>query len=179
MEEICKEIAPKIMPIMLPKALENFLMKIPEKERDKLIMDIVDIIVSKTDNQEISSKFVKEFESILNIKGLKIHSRGGKGAIKEKISPMDTFLSGLCGCIAIAVGNTLLEKNIEADINVKGSVEKNFEKGCIEKIKLDIYVKPKKDVNKEELKTLVLKGSNKCLISNSLKCEVIKNVIIE
>ncbi|CAB3288452.1 protein of unknown function [Methanocaldococcus lauensis] len=95
---------------------------------------------------------------------------------------MDLFLSGLCGCITIAVGRTLSENNIDADVTVKvSSIEKSFENGCIEKISLDIIVNVdnKDNINEEELKELVLNGSKKCLISNSLKCEVEKNVIIK
>ena len=177
--DIAKEMAPKMMPKMMPLALEKFLDKIPENERKEFIAKIVDIIVSKDEKKEISAEFLDMFEVMLNIKGLKIHSKGGKGAVNEKISPMDLFLSGLCGCICIAVGNSLKANNIDAEIKVDGKVEKSFEEGKIKKITINIHVKVNEDMDKEELKKLVLEGSKKCLISNSLNCEIEKNVIFE
>lgn len=91
--DIAKEMAPKMMPKMMPLALEKFLQYIPENERKEFIARIVDIIVSKDENKEVSAEYLDMFEALLNVKGLKIHSRGGKGAIKEKISPMDLFFS--------------------------------------------------------------------------------------
>ncbi|AIJ05650.1 hypothetical protein JH146_0804 [Methanocaldococcus bathoardescens] len=177
--DIAKEMAPKMMPKMMPLALEKFLDKIPENERKEFIAKIVDIIVNKDEKKEISAEFCDMFEVLLNIKGLKIHSRGGKGAVKEKISPMDLFLAGLCGCICIAVGNTLKSSNINAEIKVDGKVEKDFENGKIKKITINIHVKTNKDMDKEKLKELILNDSKKCLISNSLSCEIEKNVIFE
>ena len=92
---------------------------------------------------------------------------------------MDLFLAGLCGCICIAVGNTLKANNIDADIKVDGKVEKSFEEGKIKKVIINIYVKVDEDMDKEKLKELVLDGSKKCLISNSISCEIEKNVIFE
>ncbi|XRP96543.1 OsmC family protein [Methanocaldococcus sp. 16A] len=177
--DMAKEMAPKMMPKMMPLALEKFLDKIPENERKEFIAKIVDIFVSKDEKKEISAEFCDMFEVMLNIKGLKIHSRGGKGATKEKISPMDLFLAGLCGCICIAVGNTLKDNNIDAEIKVDGNVEKSFEEGKIKKIIINIHVKVNKDMDKEDLEKLILEGSKKCLISNSLNCEIEKNVIFE
>ncbi|AAB98573.1 TPA: OsmC family protein [Methanocaldococcus jannaschii] len=177
--DIAKEMAPKMMPKMMPLALEKFLQYIPENERKEFIARIVDIIVSKDENKEVSAEYLDMFEALLNVKGLKIHSRGGKGAIKEKISPMDLFLAGLCGCVCIAVGNTLKANNIDAEIKVDGKVEKSFEEGKIKKVIINIYVKVDGDIDKEKLKKLVLEGSKKCLISNSISCEIEKNVILE
>ncbi|CAB3288559.1 OsmC family protein [Methanocaldococcus lauensis] len=181
--EMAKEMAPKIMPKMMPLALEKFLDKIPENERKEFIAKIVDIIVSKNEKKEIFAEFCDMFETLLDIKGLSIHSRGGKGSTKEKISPMDLFLAGLCGCICIAVGNTLKENNIETKIKVDGAVEKSFEEGRIKKVILNIYLKidniENLNLNKEDLKKLVLNGSKKCLISNTLNCEIEKNIIFE
>ncbi len=177
--EMCEEMAPKMMPEMMPKALDKYLTKIPKDERDEFIKKIVDIIVSKTEDYEISAMFVKDFETFLNVKGLKLNSKGGKGATKESISPMDLFLAGLCGCISIAVGRTLAEKNIDGTIKVNATVKKSFEKGCIEQVTLNIHAKINDELNREELKELILEGSKKCLISNSLNCNVEKNVIIE
>ncbi len=177
--DIAKEMAPKMMPKVLPLALEKFLDKIPENERKEFIAKIVDIIVSKDENKEIFAEFCDMFEVLLNIKGLKIYSKGGKGAVKEKISPMDLFLVGLCGCICIAVGNTLKSNNIDAKIKVDGKVEKSFEEGKIKKISINIYVKTNENIDKEKLKELVLNGSKKCLINNSLNCEIEKNIIFE
>ena len=180
--DMCKEMAPKMMPEMMPKALDKFLLEIPEDKREEFIKNIVDIIVSKNNDYQIYSKYEGNFNATISVKGLKLNSKGGKGATKETISPMDLFLSGLCGCIAIAVGRTLSENNIDAaDVTVKvSSIEKSFEKGCVEKIALDIIVNVdnKDNINEEELKELVLNGSKKCLISNSLNCEIEKNVII-
>jgi uncharacterized OsmC-like protein len=177
--DIAKEMAPKMMPKMMPLALEKFLQYIPEDERKEFIAKIVDIIVSKDDKKEVFAEYSDMFEAMLNVKGLKIHSRGGKGAVKEKISPMDLFLAGLCGCICIAVGNTLKANNIDANIKVDGKVEKSFEEGKIKKVIINIYVKVDEDMDKEKLKELVLDGSKKCLISNSISCEIEKNVIFE
>ncbi len=176
--EMCKEMAPKMMPEMMPKVLDKCLMNIPEDEREEFIKKIVNIIVSKSNNCEVSATFIKDFETSLNIKGLKIHSKGGKGATKDSISPMDLFLSGLCGCVSLAVGRTLDEKGIIGTVKVDASVVKNFEKGCIEKIILNIYAKIDNS-DDEDLKEIILNGSKRCLISNSLNCEIEKNVIIE
>ena len=177
--DMCETMAPKMMPEMMPKILNKYLMNIPKNEREELIKKIVDTIVSKSDNCEVSATFVKDFETSINIKGLKVNSKGGKGATKDSISPMDLFLSGLCGCISIAVGRTLAEKGISGDIKVDASVKKSFEKGCIEKIILNIHAKIDDNSNEDELRELILNGSKKCLISNSLGCEIEKNVIIE
>ena len=173
--DTAKEIAPKMMPL----ALEKFLDKIPEDERKEFIAKIVDIIVNKDEKKEVFAEYSDMFEAMLNVKGLKIHSKGGKGAVKEKISPMDLFLAGLCGCICIAVGNTLKANNIDADIRVDGKVEKSFEEGKIKKVIINIYAKVDEDVDKEKLKELILEGSKKCLISNTLNCNIEKNVIFE
>ncbi|WP_018153904.1 OsmC family protein [Methanothermococcus thermolithotrophicus] len=179
-EMIDSNMAENFAPKMMPKCLNNFLSKIPEKEREELIKKIVDIITSKYYDEGINSTFVKEFETDVNIKGLKIASKGGKGSVGDKINPMDLFLSGLCGCTAIAVGRTLEELSIKGTVKVDGSVKKSFEKGCIEQITLNIHVKIEdSSKSEEELTNIILEGSKKCLISNSLKCELIKNVIFE
>lgn len=177
--EMAKEMAPKMMPEIMPVALDKFLPYIPEDKRKEFIAKIVDIIVSKDEKKEIYAEFLDMFETLLNVKGLIIHSRGGKGAVKEMISPMDVFLAGLCGCICIAVGNTLKANNINANVKVDGKVEKSFEEGKIKKVTLNIYVKVDGDVDKEKLKDMILEGSTKCLISNTLNCEIEKNVIFE
>ncbi|WP_423793365.1 OsmC family protein [Methanocaldococcus indicus] len=177
--EMAEEMAPKMMPKMIPLALQKFLDKIPEDEREEFIAKIIDIIVDKDEKKEIYSRYIDMFEALLNVKGLKIHSKGGKGAIKEKISPMDLFLSGLCGCICIAVGNTLKSNNIDAKVKVDGKVEKSFEEGKIKKITINIYVKTNDDIDKEKLKDLILEGSKKCLINNTLNCEIEKNIVFE
>ncbi|EHP89083.1 OsmC family protein [Methanotorris formicicus] len=177
--ETCEEMAPKMMPKMMPKCLDKFLMKIPENEREEFIAKVLNIIVSKDENKEVFAEYLDMFEVMLSVKGLKIHSRGGKGSVKEKISPMDLFLAGLCGCICIGVGNTLKDNNIDAKIKVDGKAEKSFEEGKIKKISINIHVKVDEDIDKEELKELVLEGFKKCLISNSLNCEIEKNVIFE
>ncbi|ACV25165.1 OsmC family protein [Methanocaldococcus fervens] len=177
--EMAKEMAPKMMPEIMPEALNKFLPYIPEDKRKEFIAKIVDIIVSKDEKKEIYAEFLDMFETLLNIKGLIVHSRGGKGSVKEMVSPMDLFLAGLCGCICIAVGNTLKDNNIKAEVKVDGKVEKSFELGKITKVTLNIHVKVDGDVDKEKLKDIILEGSKKCLISNSLNCEVEKNVIFE
>ncbi|UXM84141.1 OsmC family protein [Methanococcus aeolicus] len=173
--EMCKE----MMPEMIPKVMEKYLMNIPKNEREEFIKKIVNIIVSKSNECELSATFIKDFETSTNIKGLKINSKGGKGATKDSISPMDLFLSGLCGCVSIAVGRALSEKEINGNIKVDALVKKSFEKGCIEKIILNIHAKIDDSLNEDELKELILKGSKKCLISNSLGCEIEKNIVIE
>ncbi|WP_421077396.1 OsmC family protein [Methanothermococcus sp. Ax23] len=177
--EMCETMMPKMMPEMIPKVMEKHLMNIPKNEREEFIKKIVDIIVSKSNDCEISATFIKDFETSINVKGLKINSKGGKGATKDSISPMDLFLSGLCGCVSIAVGRALAEKGIIGNIKVNAMVKKNFEKGCIEKIILNIHAKINGNSNGSELKELILESSKKCLISNSLGCEIEKNVIIE
>jgi uncharacterized OsmC-like protein len=146
---------------------------------ENTVENIVGISVSNIDDCEISATFVKDFETSIKIKGLKVSSKGGKGATKDTISPMDLFLSGLCGCVSIAVGRTLAEKGISGDIKVDASVKKSFEKGRIEKIILNIHAKIDDNSIEEELRELILNGSKKCLISNSLGCEIEKNVIIK
>ncbi len=177
--DIAKEMAPKMMPKMMPLALEKFLQYIPEKERKEFIAKLVDIIVSKDEKKEIYAEYLDMFETLVDVKGLKIHSRGGKGSTKEKISPMDLFLGGLCGCICIAVGNTLKDNAIEAEIKVDGKVEKSFEEGKIKKVILNIFVEVSGDYEEDKLKEMILEGSKKCLISNTLNCEIEKNVIIQ
>jgi uncharacterized OsmC-like protein len=177
--EMCETMMPKMMPEMMPKVLDKCLMNIPKNEREEFIKKIVDIIVSKSNDCEVSATFIKDFETSINVKGLKINSKGGKGATKDSISPMDLFLSGLCGCVSIAVGRALAEKGIIGNIKVNAMVKKNFEKGCIEKIILNIHAKINGNSNGSELKELILESSKKCLISNSLGCEIEKNVIIE
>ena len=177
--EMCKTMMPKMMPEMMPKVLDKCLMNIPKNEREEFIKKIVDIIVSKSNDCEVSATFIKDFETSINVKGLKINSKGGKGATKDSISPMDLFLSGLCGCVSIAVGRALDEKGISGTVKVDASVKKSFEKGCIEKIILNIHAKINGNSNGSELKELILESSKKCLISNSLGCEIEKNVIIE
>ncbi|AEH06838.1 OsmC family protein [Methanothermococcus okinawensis] len=178
--DMAEKFAPKMMPKMMPKCLNNFLSKIPEKEREELIKKIVDIITSKYYNEGIDAKYVKGFETDINIKGLKIASKGGKGSVGDKINPMDLFLSGLCGCISIAVGKTLEDLNIKGEVKVNGTVKKSFEKGCIEQVVLNINVEVNNcNKSEEELREIILEGSKKCLISNSLKCELIKNVILK
>jgi uncharacterized OsmC-like protein len=177
--EMCETMMPKMMPEMMPKVLDKCLMNIPKNEREEFIKKIVDIIVSKSNDCEVSATFIKDFETSINVKGLKINSKGGKGATKDSISPMDLFLSGLCGCVSIAVGRALDEKGISGTVKVDASVKKSFEKGCIEKIILNIHAKINGNSNGSELKELILESSKKCLISNSLGCEIEKNVIIE
>ena len=147
--DIAKEMAPKMMPKMMPLALEKFLDKIPENERKEFIAKIVDIIVSKDENKEVFAEYLDMFEALLNIKGLKIHSRGGKGAVKEKISPMDLFLAGLCGCICIAVGNTLKSNNIDAKIKVDGKAEKSFDE--VKEVSIENINQDTKDLAYEAL----------------------------
>ncbi len=181
--DACMEMAPKMIPEMMPMVLNKCLMNIPENQRTEFIKDVVDIIVSKNNSGEISATFVDDFETLIDVKGLKIGSKGGKGATSDSISPMDLFLSGLCGCVSIAVGRTLMEKDIKGTIKVSASVKKNFEKGCIEKIVLNIHANidssNENNLNNDELKEIILTGSKKCLISNSIGCEIEKNIILD
>ena len=128
---------------------------------------------------DVIAEFLGDGECAVEFEEERMELVSSKVAEPEHVTPYHLFLAGILSCVTMNAGRALEKAGIDAEVTAEATGKKDWDRLAVT-IESTIRVKLKDDTDSDEVRKIVEKGADRCILSRTLGSAIVsKEVVVE